>query len=204
MVPCPHCRATAAIERSALLRWRCAVCGGPVVPSDGSFPRASGEIGDLVRAARTSAMSLGWAAAAVVLAGGGFVMALLGLLLWRAAHLPAMVLGVVAGASLALSFASTLRSRARRADSRAALDRAWTAVAGELLAARGKDVTASDLARALSTDEAAAEEILSALSAEGRVRVDVRDDAQLSYRSSPDAAGEADTQSPADGARRRP
>jgi hypothetical protein len=147
-------------------------------------------------------MAVGWAAAAVTLGMGGLVTLPLALLLWHAAHLAAMVLAVVAGAALTLAFAGATRSRARRAEARVQIDQAWTTVAGELLAARGADVTATDVARALQIDERYAETLLSELSAEGRVRVAVGDDAQLSYRPSPGADTEPAAAPTRDGARR--
>ncbi len=205
MVPCPHCRATSAAERSASLRWRCAVCGGPIVPSDGSFRRAGGELASLVGAARSNGMALGWTAAAGVLGVAAMATLLLGLLLWHAAHLAGVLLAVVAGVALALAIGSALRARARRSEARVKLDEAWSTVAGEIVAARGGDVTAANVAKALSIDEGYAQTLLSELSAEGRVRVAVRDDAQLSYTPGPTVEAEtSDSSGPsgAPGARR--
>jgi hypothetical protein len=180
----------ASAEPSAPMRWRCAVCGGPLVPSDGSFPRANGELASLVGSARARAMAVGWAAAAAVLAAVGLLTLPLALLLWSASHVAGLILTVVAGAAVALAAASALRSRARGAEARAKLDEAWRTVADELLHARGAaNLTAPELARALQTDEAHAEALLSGLSVEGHARVAVDDDAQLSYRFAAEAEG---------------
>jgi hypothetical protein len=141
-------------------------------------------------------MALGWIAAAVVFGAAAATSLPLALLLWRVAHLAAMAIALVAGAALALAAFSALRARGRRAQARAKMHQAWTTVAGELVAARGSDVTSADVARALSIDERYAEDLLSELSAEGRVRVAVGEDAQLSYRPSPGA--EAEPPSPED------
>lgn len=192
MAPCPHCRATAAAEPSATMRWRCAVCGGPLVPSDASFPRSGAELGSLVGAARASAMAFGWTAAAITLGIVASFALVVALVLGHAAPMGAMVLGIVGGVAATLALAGGLRARNHRGEARNRVEQAWASVAGELLAARGGALTAADVARALSIDEPYAERLLSELSAEGRVRVAVRDDAQLSYRpSSPDFQEEA-------------
>jgi hypothetical protein len=51
-----------------------------------------------------------------------------------------------------------------------------------VLTARGAEVTAAQLAAEMHTDEDHAQSLLGRLSAHGRVRVDVRDDAELAYR----------------------
>lgn len=196
MAPCPHCRATAAAEPSATLQWRCAVCGGPLVPSDTSFPRSGAELGSLVGAARASGMAFGWTAAAITLGIVAAFALVVALVLGHAAPMGAMVLGIVGGAAATLAIAGGLRANNRRREARNLVEQAWASVAGELLAARGGALTAAEVARALSIDEPYAERLLSELSAEGRVRVAVSDDAQLSYRpSSPDLEEErsADT-----------
>jgi hypothetical protein len=208
MSPCPHCHALAEVERSTAVRWRCGVCGGPVVPGDGSFPRDDRELASLVAAARARGMAIGWAAGGVVLLATGVIALPVVLLLWSIpiAHVAALAVASVAAAALALAGLSAARYRARAAEARAKLEEAWRSVADELLRARGVDVTAPDLARALRTDEAHAEALLSGLSSEGHARVAVDDDAQLSYRFAPEAEAEAGAgeASPPGAARRSP
>jgi hypothetical protein len=204
MSPCPHCHALASAEPSASVRWRCGVCGGPVVPSDGSFPRANGELASLVAAARARGIAIGWVAAAIVLFASALIALPIVLLLWSHAHVAAVVVASVAGTSMALGAVSATRYRARNAEARAKLDDAWRTVADELLRARGMDVTAPELARALQTDDAHAESLLSELSAEGHARVAVGDDAQLSYRFTSEAEAEPDDASPSRTARLAP
>ncbi len=137
-------------------------------------------------------MAFGWAAAAIVLSGA-FVIALpLAVVLWSASHVAGLVLGTLAGMTFALAVASGTRYRARGQEGRLKLDEAWRMVAGELLKARGAEVTAQELARALRTDETHAETLLSGLSAQGHARVAVGDDAQLSYRFAAEAEADAE------------
>ena len=181
MTKCPHCGALAEVERSTLLRWRCAVCGGPLVPSEG-VERPHGELGSLVRAQRARAMALGWTAAVVLFVCIAVMGAGVGALLWTASHMAGLVLsGVGAGAAM-LAIASRVRSGRRNAEARKALDEAWQRAADEVLQARGGELTAPELATLMRTDQEHAEALLSGLSAGGRARVEVRDDAELAYR----------------------
>ncbi len=190
---CPHCHAVAAVERSRRLRWRCAVCGGPVVPTEQGVARSQGELASLVRAQRAHAMAFGWRAGAIMLGlvavlGIGFAMLLL-----FASHLAAGVIGGIALGAGMLAILLAGRARARDADASDALEDAWQKVAAEVLAARAGQTTAAQLARAMQTDEDHAQALLGKLSASGRVRVDVRDDAELAYRAEPsERAADAD------------
>jgi hypothetical protein len=179
---CPHCGAVAAAEPSASLRWRCAVCGGPRVPTEGDIPRSNGELPLLVRSHRVRAMALGWLAASFVLGSIAAMTVGVALLVGLASHLAAAILGVLAFVTASLAVMSLRRRGARRAEANAALDQAWDRVAGEVLRARQVDTTAADLARIMSTSIEHAEGLLSRLSAHGGARVDVRDDAELAYR----------------------
>jgi hypothetical protein len=102
--------------------------------------------------------------------------------LWSIAHGASLVFAVLAGVATTLAAASGLRSRARDREARGMLEEAWERVAAEVLCTRGNELTAAELARATRTDEGHAEALLSALSARGALRVDVRDDAELAYR----------------------
>jgi hypothetical protein len=201
---CPHCHAQASVERSAALHWRCGVCGGPIVPTDEGIARSNGELAQLVAAQRTRAMALGWTAAAVVLGA----MAAMGLglagLVWLASHAVAIVVGAMAMGAMVLAVASARRAKTRGAESRSALEQAWGLVAGEVVRARPGETTAAELAKAMQTDEDHAQGLLTRLSTEGRVRVDVRDDAELAYRaeeSAVEATAEGDAAAPGAGRR---
>jgi hypothetical protein len=188
---CPHCGALARIERSSgALRWRCGVCGGPIVPTEEGVARSDGELASLVRAQRARAMAVGWIAGAVVLGAVGVMGVGLALLLWLASHVVAGVLGVLAVCTGLLAAYFLRRARRRDTDARVAVDDAWELVAGEVLAARGGETTAAELAKAMQTDEDHAQSLLGRLSARGRVRVDVREDAELAYRAENAAAGD--------------
>jgi type IV secretory pathway TrbD component len=206
LAPCPHCGAKARVEASGALRWRCGVCGGPLVPTDASVPRSNGELPHLVRSQRTRAMALGWTAAAFVLGAVGMMAAGVGLLVWMASHGAAIVVGAIALAAFVATMGSLRRARTRRVEARAQLDEAWDHVAAEVLRARHGEMTATELAAAMQTDAVHAEHLLSKLSVEGRVRVDVRDDADLAYRVEEEAAAapdEPDAPAPAPGTRAR-
>ena len=198
MSKCPHCGAVAHVEPSPSLRWRCAVCGGPVVPTEGDIARSDGELPHLVRSHRARAMALGWLAAFFVLGSIAAMAVGVALLVWFASHVVAALLGLVGAGAATFAVVSLRRSRQRRAEARAELDHAWDRVAGEVLTSRREDTTAADLARIMSTKEDHAEGLLSRLSAQGGARVDVRDDAELAYRVSDAGAipGKDDTESP--------
>jgi len=121
VIRCPHCHAQARLEPSAALRWRCGVCGGPIVPIDEGIARAHGELAPLVTAQRTRAMAVGWTAAAVVLGAIAAMGLGLAALLWLATHAGAIVVAIVAGVAGALAWRSRSRARSRGEESRAAL-----------------------------------------------------------------------------------
>jgi hypothetical protein len=190
--PCPHCGAVSRAERSALLVWRCGVCGGPVVPAEGLTKRDGGELASLVGAQRARAIGVGWLGATLVfgsiasMAVGLFLLVGLG-----APVTPAVVLGALALAGIVLAVLSGRRAARANAEARAKLEDAWAHVAEEVMRVRVGEVTAKDLAKAMQTDETRAEKLLARLSAAGRVRVEVRDDADLAYRAEserPDSA----------------
>jgi type IV secretory pathway TrbD component len=182
MAPCPHCRSHAAAEPSRSMRWICAVCGGPLVPTAAGETRSGAELANLVGAQRAGAIAVGWTAAAIVLGATAAMATGVGLLLWHASHAAGgaiAALGMVA-TTLAVFFSSRARRAGRARATR--LESAWESVAGEILQSRGGALTATDLARALYTDETHAETLLSHLSAGGRARVAVTELADLSYQ----------------------
>jgi MFS family permease len=188
MSPCPHCRALAQLERGGLLRWRCGVCGGPVVPTARDVARTNNELADLIAAQRARGMAIGWIASALLFGMVGATMLVLALPLSLGSRAVALLFGVVGGIAAVISATSARRAANRNAVARAKLDEAWEQVAAELIDAGGLEVTAPDLARAMHTDDEHAEVLLTHLSARGRVRVAVRDDAELAYAASDDQA----------------
>jgi hypothetical protein len=184
------------------MRWICAVCGGPLVPTAAGEPRSGAELANLVGAQRARGIAVGWTAAALVLGASAAMASAVALLVWHASHAAGGVIGAIGMAGALLTAACA--ARARRADRECAtrLDAAWESVAREILRARRGAVTATELARTLSTDEAHAETLLALLSATGHVRVAVTDQADLSYQSVERAAEANDRADRAEAARR--
>lgn len=177
------------------------MCAGPVVPTPPGLPRDAGELASLVGAQRAGAMRLGWIAATFVLGGIASMAIGLALLVGLAAHVASAVLiALAAGATVLALIAGRRASRAGQ-EARAKRDDAWVHVAEEVLRARAGEVTAKELATAMQTDAERAEMLLSRLSASGRTRVEVRDDAELAHQIAPEAA-ELEPEPPAAGQKR--
>jgi hypothetical protein len=184
---CPHCGASARFDPNPALLFCCGVCGGPVIPCDAPRAHPDAELAHLVAAQRARAMALGWGAGALVLAlSCVFVAAMAWLLVAVQAHASAAILAVVALGAAALGAVAGGRARTQRRRVRESLDLAWQRAAEDVLATRGarglvQALRPSELAATLRTSEPHAERLLSALSAEGRIRVQVFDDAELAY-----------------------
>jgi len=179
--PCPHCRSLAPQLADPLLRWRCAVCGGPVVPAGPGMPRTHRELARLVTAQRLRAAALGWMVAAVAFAVAGVLAGALAALLVLGSSLGAGVLAAIAASCAIGSFWCRRRARRRRDDAAASLEEAWEQVAAEVLAAGRGLLTADEVARTMRTRLPHAESLLSRLSASGDARVLVGEDAELLY-----------------------
>jgi hypothetical protein len=164
--PCPHCRSQAGAEPSRTLRWICAVCGAPIVPSSAGEARSAAELADLVRAQRAGAMAMGWGAAAVALGSTAMMALVVAAIVLRVSHTAAAGLGALAALGALLVALCVSRSRAAARERTARLDAAWGIVAGELVRARGGAMTARELARTIGTDEGHAEALLALEEAE--------------------------------------
>ena len=181
---CPHCGAIADTDSHPILRQRCRVCGGPRVPAEGLTQRSGAEVLALTRAARARSASLVWrlgaitvmsfalvglivSLATVAVANGGILSSLLFLFLFFAP-----------GVGAFFAWRQGVRSRA---ELRAALDQAWSAVTDELLVRHGGELTAEQLAERLHTSPEQAEALLARLGAEDRVRMRVTDEGQLLF-----------------------
>lgn len=164
------------------------MCAGPVVPTPPGLPRDAGEIGSLVAAQRAGGMRLGWIAVTFVLGAIASMAVGVALLVGLAAHTASAVLAALAIGATVLAVLAGRRAKRAGKEARAKRDEAWVHVAEEVLRARAGEVTAKELATAMQTDEARAEELLSRLSASGRTRVEVRDDAELAHQIAADAA----------------
>lgn len=189
MATCPHCGANARFDASPALLFCCGVCGGPVVPCDAPRAHPDAELAHLVTAQRARAMAVGWGAGALVLGLSCVLVAAIALLfLAMNARASAGVLAVIAIGAAALGALAGGRARAQRRRVRESLDLAWQRAAEDVLATRGAPLTPPELAAALRTNEAHAERLLSTLSALGRTRVHVGDDAELAYDCAQDDA----------------
>lgn len=172
------------------------------MPAEGVAPRSDAELPSLVAAQRLRAMGFGWTAAAGVLGAMALMTLGLALLVALASRTVGILFGALAAVAAALALVAWRRAGRRDAEARAKLDEAWERVAEEVLQARGGELTAPELARTMHTDETHAAGLLSRLSAAGRVRVAVRDDAELAYREEGDEAGAAPEAEPSRGAER--
>jgi len=185
------------------------VCGGPRVPADvAGLARSDAELASLVRAKRLRAMAFGWTAAALMLALSAMMALGLAGLLALVARLPALLMGALGAGAAALALGMRGRAKKRDAEAQGALELAWESVADEVLRARGRDVTAKELAALMRTDEARAERMLASLAAKDRARVEIDEDAELRYapqlRIADDAGATEDARSPEDADERAP
>ncbi len=127
-------------------------------------------------------MAVGWWAGAAMTGASALMAAGIALLLWHASHVAAGTIAALGAALALVAAACTFRARRSDQDTTIRLEAAWASVAGELLRARGGAITAAELAYALRTDEGHAEALLAKLSADGRARVAVTEQSDLSYR----------------------
>jgi type IV secretory pathway TrbD component len=181
----------AQVERHGALRWRCSVCGAPVVPTEPDIARSHGELASLVGAHRARAMAVGWTAAALLFGAIGIVVLGFAPVLWLVSHALAAVFAGLGGVAALTSAESARRAGRCNADAAAKLEEAWERVAREVIEGRGSELTAAELAIAMRTDDQHAERLLMRLSASGRVRVAVREDAELAYRGADHALTES-------------
>ena len=174
---CPHCGALSRLEKHPELRWVCAVCGGPRVPAKVVLgPDGTQALRDALAAQRSAVGSRvgSWALglfAAFALAFGVAV-AWFGIML------------ILGGLMAVASGLLTLKGRAARKSARGHVALAWEQAIGSMLERSGNDATAKSIAASLGVPEAEVETALATLSATGKTRVDVGDDAELHYRAS--------------------
>lgn len=184
---CPHCGAIARAEPKAfgtITRWVCAVCGGPRIP--GGF---GGE--DAKNALREAQTSFGGATRAKARAIAWTILAVLATLVVVAASGKEALVATIALSLMAIVPAFlAVRARGqgskRKENADAALDRAWLAAAEEVAAKHAGGVTAKELGKTLSIDEARADKLLTELAVHDKTRIDVGDDAEVRYSVRPD------------------
>ncbi|WP_394826912.1 hypothetical protein [Pendulispora albinea] len=185
-VPCPHCGAQARMESDVVLRWVCAVCGGPRVPVEDAAAHSEREREQLLRAGHAKKMAFAHRAFGIGLSLTGTMLAALGAALATVAG--AVALFMVLAAVVALVFGITYVRSAKRRDTEAkeAVFEAWETVAEGLLRARaGTDqgeVTGEQIARAMHTSVEDVERMMSFLAVDNRARIVVKD-AELVYTS---------------------
>ena len=143
---CPHCRSVADTEPHDALRHRCRVCGGPrVAVEDAEIVRSGREIPVLRQARRADTQRAAWKVGAGVVAGFG-ALSLLVAVLVIALVTPRLVGSLAALAAVAVPFvvrdAGWVRAKALASERDAAVEKAWTLVASDVLAYRGAELTA--------------------------------------------------------------
>jgi len=172
---CPHCRGQTALQPDARLRWVCAACGGPRVPG------AAGKSRALVKARAAQAAAFGWSAGAIALALAGALVSGLAALLWTATTGAAIAVGIVGAFMLLFAWRASARAGARRKEVTANVEAAWREGARAILASRGRDMTAAQLAETMQIDEGEADELLTSLAAHEEARVAI-DDGKVKFR----------------------
>ncbi len=184
---CPVCSNIAGTEPDDELRHRCVVCGGPRIPLDAAGVGRSGREHQLL--ARAQRLRLGRAAWGVAagLVGGFALLALAVTAVVLVATSPGIAGFVGAGVATAVPvvLAGLAYHRARKlgTELRERLDEAWTLVASDVARAKGSELTAGELARAMQTTEDVAERLLVNLSAADIVRARVTDHGDVVFGS---------------------
>ena len=182
---CPHCGNVTGLELSPELRYRCRICGGPRVPTQGEHPeRTLREREHLVKARR--AQRAAWLFRALwivsgVIGGFTFLSTLFMLLLFSGLGTGWASLLLFGAVPLLLAFWARRRTRSARATTKDELELAWTSVAHELLKASEGELTSAELAKLMLTDERHADLLLARLNVDDQVHSRVTDDGQVTY-----------------------
>jgi hypothetical protein len=164
---CPHCGGQTRLDPSAQYRWVCAACGGPRIPG-------STEPSKALSSARVAAMTaFGWSAGSIVLAMIGVAGGALASIVAMASGAAGATIGVVALLLFVLAWRASTSAAARRKEARSSVDDAWREAILAKLRSGGDGTTAATLAKEMRIDEAEADRLLTELSADDRVRVDV-------------------------------
>jgi hypothetical protein len=161
----------------------CAICGGPRIPGGAGGDEAA----NALREAKTL---LGGATRAKARAVAWTILAVLATLVVAAASAKAAIAASVVLLALAvvpalLALRARSQGKKRQENAEAALDRAWLAAAEEIAKRSKEGVTAKELAKSLSIEEARADELLTKLAVHDKTRIDVGEDAEVRY-SAPD------------------
>ncbi len=182
---CPHCGGQTVVLED---RFVCGVCGGPRVPVKDVRSHTAKEKELLVAADHARKSAFGFRMLATGLGLTGTLVAALSAALVTLS----MAVGIALAAAAVILFVLTV-TYARRAkksieDAKRGAFEAWETVAETVLRLHGGNVSTTELATLLGTNEAEAERVMTVLSVDDRVRVDVGKDAELRYRV-PEAPG---------------
>jgi hypothetical protein len=184
---CPHCRSVTEVEPGGVLRFRCRVCGGPRVPADDpNVVRSGREIPLLATAQKARRRGAAWRVGAGLVAGFGALSVAVALIVWLVASpglLGTLGMLVMLSAPIVLALLAWRRAGAERRATEHALDQAWALVAADVLASRGAELNAAELARILRIDEANAELLLGQLNVNDFVHARVTDEGDVVYSS---------------------
>jgi hypothetical protein len=182
---CPHCHAIADVEISPEARFVCTVCGGVRIPIDDPAVVRSPETLDLLRRATVARTARAiWRIVAAAVVGFGIFSVLVLWLVVEVAH--PIFAGAAMGALAALvPFAfgvlSFKKSQERGAELVPLLEKAWTAAATDVARARGGKLDAPAFAKVTRISEAAADKVLSRMSADSLLLSSVTSEGGLLY-----------------------
>ncbi|HWL86470.1 MAG TPA: hypothetical protein VNO21_11745 [Polyangiaceae bacterium] len=172
---CPHCGTKARLEEHSEFRWICGVCGGPRVPVEDEAAHSDREREELVRANGAKKMAFAYRAAGIALSLMGALLAALGGALAIVSAGVALALMAVAAVALVTGIVYVRRANRKHDEAKRATFEAWESVAEALLVARGREVTAQQIAKEMHTSTADVERMMSFLSVDDRVRIVVKD-----------------------------
>jgi hypothetical protein len=172
-------------EADGLLRQRCRVCGGPrVVVDDKVVVRSGREIKPLERAQQARVRRALWLASAGVVGGFGVLslsVTLLVLLVTSPGVIGALAMFGAAAIPFVVAALAWRKAKGHGKELATALDQAWAFAAEDVVTDKGKDLTASELAKILRMEEREAEELLAQLSANDVVRSEVTEGGDVIY-----------------------
>ena len=164
MATCPHCGGTSGVSRDDEMRFKCDLCGGPRIPILAPSVRTSGKEVTALKKAEDARKGRAAARATAIAGGVGLTFTALTFAVFWLIFGLGIVSGVLflalAGPLAALLAWGSQKAGQRGKEIQPALDAAWLAAATDVAAKSRGQLTAPDLAVAMSIDEAKAEELL--------------------------------------------
>ncbi len=179
-LPCPHCGSQARMDPHHEFRWVCGICGGPRVPVEDRRAHSDREREELLRAGQAKKVSFAFWLAGVALTVMGTLLAALGVALATASGPVAIALFLAAAAALIGGIVYVRRANGKHAEAKQATFEAWESVVEALLQSRKGEASARQIAKEMHTTVADVERMMSFLSVDNRVRIEVKD-ADLVY-----------------------